>query len=321
MDFDLENPSRILSQTKKVEWIFTGDLCISRRKVKEDGTFDKYSYEIYINPSACRKIVEKKNEILESLTRVKTGALPNPFQIELSLPRVMQLVVYSGAPKLGIHKIDGTGNIMKCVGLNLSPSEFNALMKFLVDYPPPPEEEEACNNFEVKTYGWKWIPASASDYSNSYSDNKWYVSAEHCFTQAESSKPLPENGTFELEISSKRQKVNISDQLVDAAVAQIIKHNYNVQETLQAMENPYYNQKWMELGLFASENLSAVSLREVFALCLKALKLSEKNCDTQVPALMKVVMKRGIHSDALQLVQEEEALNGSFSSLFQYLLL
>lgn len=90
----MEAVRRNLSKTKK-EWMLNRDLCISRQKLKKDGTLEKYSYKIYVSPAACRKIIEKKIEFPHQLTQVRTGQLPNPTQIELSLPRIMQLAVFN----------------------------------------------------------------------------------------------------------------------------------------------------------------------------------------------------------------------------------
>lgn len=130
-----------LSKTKTVERLCTGDVVISRRKQKSDGSLESNAYEIFIDAESCRELVKKNNEITGTMNAVESNCLPNPTNVALANNRVVQVSLFKTRPKFGIHKLDEAGRLVRCMGLNFSPTEFAELVNFLTHYYTPPADE------------------------------------------------------------------------------------------------------------------------------------------------------------------------------------
>lgn len=319
----MENGVTALSKSKTVEWTGSGDLVISRRKIKLDGSLESNAYEIYIDPKSCREMIKKFDEIQRTMTEVKYGRLANPTNVFLDAPRIVQVSLYNGRPKFGIHKLDEGGRITRCMGLNFTPVEYNELMKFFSQYPPPPEENEnqllGEAKFSVTGYGFKWIPDPVFSQTGALptSDNICYLSPEECFLAAESKKPL---GFSSVEISTTQELYGINSDFVDAAVAKIIIQNIETQKTLEIMQSKPCagggETLDADIAVYGPRIREDIYLVDIFRLCLKVISLSEKPSAFNISNLMAMVLERGNHPDALESLTNN-TLNQQYVDLFQ----
>ena len=293
MDFDLTRAEVVLSKSTTAELIPGGDVILSKRKLLADGTYSPCPYEIFVDPASCRELSAKNDEILHTMDLVKEHQLPNPSSIKLQSPRVMQVSVFNGAPKFGIHKLDKGGHIIRRTGMNLSPEEFRELIKMFQHYAI---EEKQKEKFTVRHYAWKWVPLSTN--TPQVSDNSWFISPEECFEQANKNRPLI--GEYELDVSSKNEVYTIDVDFVDAATAKLIMYTIDMQKTLDVMHHKYSNPEQKDdLELYGENCCENITPDEIYALCLKVINYSNSAFSVKVTALMTAVMTRGNHPDAL----------------------
>lgn len=157
-EFIMETGFVSLSRTKTAELIPSGDVVISKRKLKADGTLEINAYEIFVDPQSCREITNKTVEIQKTMDEVNKGHLPNPSNIHLDASRIVQVSVYNGKPKFGMHKLTASGRIERCMGLNFTPEEFGELLDFFLQHFSSHQTEP----LQDQGAAWEWIPKHVS---------------------------------------------------------------------------------------------------------------------------------------------------------------
>lgn len=322
-DVLIETGIVVLSKTKSVEWISTGDAVVSRRKLKADGTLEPNAYEIFIDPQTCKELMNKNAEILRTMDEVQHGRLSNPTNVYLDAPRIVQVSVFNRSPKFGIHKLDESGKIMRCVGLNFSPEEFCELMKFFSHYPPPTSSEAPPQPLEAKfavcRYAWNWKsnPSSTTTDALSYDDDQWRLTPEQCLNAAKINNPL---GLTDVDITTKQEFFYINNDFVDAAVAQLIIQNIHEQkiqegEASELLGDYIEDISGLDVVVYGSRAREEISLDEIYQVCIKAMTLSEKPSPVNMSTLIKIILQRGNHPDALEYLQSG-TLQQNYMDLF-----
>lgn len=318
MSSDMEDltPSEIfeLSKTTTVEWIAGGQLLICRRKRRFDGSLSPFPYEVYVHPEICISILDNLSKIQTSMSCVKSQKIPNPANVELGGGRIIQCSVFNGSPKFGIHLMEN-GPIARRKGLNLSPEEFNQLINFL-SYSPPQISKPAESNFTVTQYQYEWKSTDPAEKDANMSDAFWHISPEACLKAGEQDNPILED--YELSFISRNITVEINEHLVDAAAARLILHNIEVEKTMEAMNNrllDYYDEAGNDLLTYGPRVSQSITKSDIFNLCLKALKMSDNVQQSHIEHLMRIVIKRGKHSDALDFLKKGK-LNQTYVDIF-----
>lgn len=308
-----------LSKTKTVEWIPTGDAVISRRKLKADGTLEPNAYEIYIDSQSCRELLKQNDEIQRTMDAVQRNCLTNPTNIHLDASRIVQVSLFNGRPKFGIHKLDQAGRITRCVGLNFTPVEYAELIKFFTQYPPPPEEPYTVR-FAVTQYAWRWCQPGDGEFW--HKDNIWYTNPKQCLQAAENKKPL---GASKVQVESRQDFYAINSDFVDAAVAKLIVNNIDAQKTLEIMQSKLISNgadeiSEIDVAVYGPRVREEITLMDIFKLCLKVMSLSEKPKPLAISTLMTAVLQRGNSLEALESLKHN-TLHEDYVRLFEQLVI
>lgn len=297
-----------LSRTKTVQWLATGDMLVSRRKLKPDGTLEPNAYEVYVDVESCRELIKKNSDILRTMSAVKCNRLPNPTNVALVNNRIVQVSIFNTRPKFGIHKLDEANRITRCAGLNFTPSEFTELMNFFSQYPPSVADNNQLlpgeASFPVTRYSYKWTPNSTllHDFNTRHT---YFVSSDECFQAAEASRPP---GCIDVEFSSEQQQYEINNHFIDAALGRLIVQWINDQKTREIMESCDYTDdtcEIMDVAVYGPRIIQRIELLDIYRVCVRAMSLSEKPNPLNLSILMSQVFQRGVNPEVLEALKND----------------
>ena len=293
-----------LSNFKKAQWTPRNDLMISKK-----------SYKIFVIPEACQGILEKQKELWTLMDEVKKGTRSNPFNVEVAkpegyFPRIVQISVYNGYPKFGLHILDEHKRITMCKGLNLTPAEFEKLLNMLA-FTPPILPALAKVSLSLKQFSWVWKIRNAcvkdeDSHLSNISNGKCYLDPETCFYEAMEARP---EGSYFLETNWKLFEYRIDEQFLDAAVARAILHNINVRKGYEAMKNyiPENGADTPESDVlcYGNSGLRDVDIPQIYGLFKKLIDICEKPTAVMYTTAMDEIAKRGKHSQSLEVLKQK----------------
>lgn len=303
LEMDFRTSVWELSPYKKAQWTLRNDLLISKKTIS-GGT-----YKVYVTAEACKGIAEKQQEILVLMEQVKMGKLPNPTIMRVSkmrgeLARIVQVSLYNGAPKFGIHIQEDSGQIAVCKGLNLTPGEFDKLLN-MFEVCPPIVHSPLKTSFSLRMYSWTWTLGmkmknqQAEDGVEILTNGKWYLYPEVCFNEAIEASP---EGPYKLETFSKLFDYSIDSNLVDAAAARAILYNIDMTKTYELMNNrmPLNDGELLngdELGAdvnsYGKTAFGDVNMRQIYGLLYKLISISENPHPSMHTSVMNELANRG----------------------------
>ena len=298
-----------LSNFKKAQWTPRNDLMISKK------TTGGGMYKIFVIPEACQGILDKQKELWSLMEEVKKGTRSNPSNIEVAnleghFPRIVQVSVYNGYPKFGLHILDDHKRITMCKGLNLTPAEFEKLLDMLA-FTPPILPTPAKLTLSLKHFSWIWKLASTTTKDGdlhlaSISNGKWYLDSETCFYEALEARP---EGSYFLETNCKTFEYRLDENCLDAALARVILHNIGVRKGYEAMKNaiPENEDDTLESDLrcYGNSAYRDVDIPQLYHLFKKLIDLCEKPTGLMYTTAMDEIAKRGKHPNALELLKKK----------------
>ena len=298
-----------LSNFKKAQWTPRNDLMISKK------TTGGGMYKIFVIPEACQGILDKQKELWTIMDDVKKGIRSNPVNIEVAnlegyFPRIVQISVYNGYPKFGLHILDEHKRITMCKGLNLTPTEFEKLLEMLVCTPPIiPTPTKPTISLTQFSWSWKLTTTTMNNediHLAPISNGKWYLDSEICFYEALEAKP---EGSYFLETNAKTFEYKIDDSFLDAALARLILHNIGVRKGYEAMKNaiPENGDDSLEgdLRCYGNSAYRDVHIHQLYYLFRKLIALCENSRGLMYTTAMDEIAKRGKTPNTLELLKKK----------------
>lgn len=304
MEMDFRNAVWELSFYKKAQWTPRNDLLITKRTVSGG------IYKVFVSPEACQGIINKQHEILSMMEDVKMGKRPNPTNVTVAegmeqMPRIIQLSLFNGYPKFGIHILDGVGHIALAKGINLTPAEFEKLLNMLQLLPPTATAPKR-PIITVKTFSWSWKLLDNTAPVTYITRGKWYLNSVSCFAEALQDRP---EGPYELEMASKTIDIPVDEQLVDAAVGRVILHNIDLTKGYELMQNRMpsddEDSQDSDLAFYGKSAFRETSMRHVYKLIDDLIETSENATAVLKSAAMIEVARRGKVASQLELLKRD----------------
>jgi hypothetical protein len=130
-----------LSSYTTAKWMASGNLKIHRKKPDAYGRIKGNGYKVYVKPTTCIAIWEKREEIDATMHDMTHQEDPEPTNIHLVDNSIMQLSLIHKKkdlsklyPYYGIHILDEDQNIVVGGGLNLSNEEYSNFLKMMASY-------------------------------------------------------------------------------------------------------------------------------------------------------------------------------------------
>lgn len=127
-----------LSDTVKAKWMSGGTIRLDRRKADILGRVRGNGYKVYIKPATYLAILDKSEEIINSMRDLAEELDPQPTNIHLHGNAILQISYFQKDsnvaelfPYYGIHMVDEEGCIIVGAGINLTQSEFDKFLEVL----------------------------------------------------------------------------------------------------------------------------------------------------------------------------------------------
>lgn len=172
----------------------------------------------------------------------------------------------------------------------------------------------------VTMHGWEWYIPKDDVTPELYgrSQGGWFINPTYCIQEAMRSKPPSE--AYRLNSVIRKKYLDIDDDMVDAALAKLVKDNYDniIKEKKEDLADGDACDGDINYGKYASEILGNISMVDVFDLCVKVVGYYHSINEFDVNWLMKLILAYEKNEGIFYLIRENH-LNKYCVQLFDYL--